>query len=508
MKKVFFVLVFIFSILCTAQAGYIIRSLPSAGIIPSSLVNYTLTFDGADNPIAATASFIPGVQGIAIVYANATMARIFNVPSTEPIEVRDFHYLEHDERYILCGSRGTGASARAFVATIDATFSLMQFMEYPEASIFYSIWGNDDPALGFYVCGAKDSYGVIASVHRSNLYLTSLYRINHWEYHKIIRQENSLRFVVSGRDPECTRIGYTEFTPPAAPLTNNYWAQNTESASLCVVSDNMLTSNQVILASSWQNTVTLSLVNFGVGVAPSSYRFTLSSAIDRYYVQDISTIVENNNIRISVAGYKIPSLAPSPREAWYGYVMGLSATSVMRNNSYYGSTTDRYEHYKVKDHNGVTYTGGFFQNPNIGGVLFGTPRTNAPFCDHTYQASNNIIGYQPSSMPVYIADFSPHILSPYPSHESQTYSTECSPFKGEEPDLKSAMSAENESEITTFYDRIVVKDIPANTGYQIYNTLGQLISTGVTTPDISTASLGKGVYILRLESGKTFKFVK
>ena len=47
-----------------------------------------------------------------------------------------------------------------------------------------------------------------------------------------------------------------------------------------------------------------------------------------------------------------------------------------------------------------------------------------------------------------------------------------------------------------------------NTNYQIYSVIGQLIQTGTTAPDISTAQLGKGVYILRLENGKTFKFVK
>jgi len=68
--------------------------------------------------------------------------------------------------------------------------------------------------------------------------------------------------------------------------------------------------------------------------------------------------------------------------------------------------------------------------------------------------------------------------------------------------------AEDKSEVTTYYDRITVKDTPTNTNYQIYNTIGQLIQTGTTTPDISTANLSNGIYILRFENGKAFKFVK
>ncbi|MDR2970689.1 MAG: T9SS type A sorting domain-containing protein [Bacteroidales bacterium] len=47
-----------------------------------------------------------------------------------------------------------------------------------------------------------------------------------------------------------------------------------------------------------------------------------------------------------------------------------------------------------------------------------------------------------------------------------------------------------------------------NTHYQIYTITGQVVQTGITTPDISTAQLNKGIYILRLENGKVFKFVK
>ena len=80
--------------------------------------------------------------------------------------------------------------------------------------------------------------------------------------------------------------------------------------------------------------------------------------------------------------------------------------------------------------------------------------------------------------------------------------------KGGDPTPELVIPAETETEITAFPDRITIKDAPANTKYQIYNTIGQLIQTGATNPDISTANLNKGVYILRLENGKTVKFVR
>jgi len=84
----------------------------------------------------------------------------------------------------------------------------------------------------------------------------------------------------------------------------------------------------------------------------------------------------------------------------------------------------------------------------------------------------------------------------------------CPPFRVVESAPEWTMPAEQESEITTFYDRITIKDISANTHYQIYSATGQLLQTGTTTSDISTAQLSKGFYILRLENGKVYKFVK
>jgi len=43
---------------------------------------------------------------------------------------------------------------------------------------------------------------------------------------------------------------------------------------------------------------------------------------------------------------------------------------------------------------------------------------------------------------------------------------------------------------------------------QIYSITGQLVQTGTTNPEISTAQLTKGMYILRLENKKAIKFVK
>jgi hypothetical protein len=339
-----------------------------------------------------------------------------------------------------------------------------------------------------------------------------LYKTEKWEYHKVIHKVNPLRVVVSGRSPDFKYIGYTVFSPPSAPTINHWWEQNTEPASLCVLSDNMPASNNVIIASSLQNIVTLSPVTLPpvTGIAPSSYHFTLSSSQDKYCVQDVLTIEENNNIRISVAGYMIRGALPTQYHAWHGYVSGLSVSSSMRNNNYYGSITDRYQSYKVRYHGGETYTGGFFQAyQNYGGVLFGTPLKVAPTCDNLYPSLNT------TRTPNHLLP-QPIVSVPYITHNldfslvslHSTYSTVCTPFKGEEPAPEMTMLMENKSEITAYYDRITVKDIPVNTNYQIYSVTGQLIQTGTTNPDISTAQLSKGLYILRLEAGKAFKFVK
>jgi len=508
MKKLF-VLVLILSVFCTAQAGYLIRSVLVGGN-PTALRNHTLTFDGDDIPIAAATvpNLSPVGQSIVIVGAYDLFARVFHVPAgSAAIEVRDFHYV--NGAYILCGAIGTGTSARAFVATINGTLSSMRLMAYSDANIFYSIWG-DDPLSNFYVCGKKDNDGVIASVNRTTLNLTALRKTTDWEYHKIILKGGiSPRFVVSGRDPDCEYIGYAEFSPLSFTPRGYRWEQNTESLSLCVVGgNNVLVPDQVILASSWNNIVTLTPIHFSVGIVPISYHFTSSSDVEKYWVQDILITETNDNILISVAGFM---RTPTQHQAWYGGVTGyLSAASTMDNNNYIStSPTGSYEHHKVRYNNiGETYTGGWSRDYNSGGTLFGTPRTNAPYCDNPYPVPSSSAAYRPTPMSV----FSVPLLQPTPfptltSNPYQTSPNECPPFKSEPPTPK-AIPTEDESEIIAFPDRITLSDIPANTNYQIYNVIGQLIQTGVTTPDISTANLSKGVYILRLENGKAFKFVK
>ena len=153
MKKILFVLVLILSIFCTAQAGYLIRSIITGIVEPADLQNYTLTFDRNGDPVSAASMFDSGTgHSIVIVQANHTRAYVFPVFIDNeylPIKVRDFHYLQSD-RYILCGSRGTGASARAFVAVMAVDFSSMQFIEYQEANIFYSVWADFNPLLPYH----------------------------------------------------------------------------------------------------------------------------------------------------------------------------------------------------------------------------------------------------------------------------------------------------------------------------------------------------------------------
>jgi len=303
-------------------------------------------------------------------------------------------------------------------------------------------------------------------------------------------------------------IGYTVLNPLSSTQFNYSWNQITEPASLCVVSDNILEDNQVILASSSQNIVTLTPVALS-SPGGTPYHFT-NSLKEIFYVQDISTIEKEHEIHISVAGYMIENGAPFQHQAWHGYVTGLSSTSIMRNNNYYGTASDRYEHYKVKYHNGNVYTGGFFQGrSNSGSVLFATPQIYSDECDHTYESLNTDDIY--ISTPGIVPSYSPMehlLLHNLPSSVYETYYTECRPFKEEDTAPKLVMPAEDENAITTFYDRITIKDTPSNTKYQIYSVLGQLLQTGATNPDISTLSLSNGIYILQLENGKAFKFVK
>jgi hypothetical protein len=143
-------------------------------------------------------------------------------------------------------------------------------------------------------------------------------------------------------------------------------------------------------------------------------------------------------------------------------------------------------------------------------ALFGRPRTVADDCDINYHSEN------PGYYPVYPATLglSQLLITSREENYSEASTKEmvyyaCTPFKGGEDDSEfSLLPPEKESEIATFYDRITVKDTPNGTKYHIYSVTGQLIQTGTTNPDISTAQLSKGMYILRLETGKAFKFIK
>ena len=395
----------------------------------------------------------------------------------------------------------------------------MRFMLYLEAEVFYSVYGDYSaalfPILDVYACGKKDNNGVIATINRTTMQPINYYKATNWEFHKIATEGytggSTLRFVVSGRTPNCDNIGYTAFNPPSAPTVYYRWLQNTERASLCVVTDNVLENDGIILASSYDTTLTLTPVNLSSPLSMgTAYKFSwIGLPSTKYCVQDIGMFTTNDvpNPPIYVAGYIVPDGSLLQHHAWFGSVAGLTGTSIM-NNINYSQSGWLYEHYKVKYYNGRVYTGGFFQGDNSLSVLFATPLV-AKECGYPSDASNTQELYFPIYFP--ITTSAPPSEYPYISIFSGSYQMpyyeRCFPFKGEDaPEL--IMSIENESKITTFNNRITVKDTPTNTNYQIYTITGQLIQTGATNPDISTAQLSKGLYILRLENGKALKFVK
>jgi hypothetical protein len=466
-----------------------------------------------------------GKNGIVIIQANSINAYLFPLQllydpnSPNDVEVRDFHYNRSNDTYVLCGSRQLDLVTRAFVAVIDGNFTQMDFFEYSVADMFYSICIPDAnypiPAFNnYYLCGTRGNYGVITSVDRVTLQLTNFYATTtEWEYHKIIVSNNfdtqdNPHFVASGRNPQCTQIGFTTLNASFIAMNSYRWAQMTEPNSHCVVSDDVMANNAVIIASSYQNIVTLNPVTFLILPAlVRAYRFNFQLT-DTYYVQDIGAVrFTNNTFRISVAGFsRNLFIAPAHAVAWHGYITGLSTFNNMRSNSYHGVFGD-FEHYKIRYKQGQDYTGGYCQKVNEMYALFATPLTLSD-CD------NDSVNY-PDSQTINWDTFS-LLQSNTPYTPKNTYlvnsysmlSDSCPPFKGAEPAPELIMPTENGSEIITFYDRITVKDTPTNTHYQIYTITGQLLQTGATTPDISTVQLSKGIYILRLENGKTFKFMK
>ena len=521
MKKKLFALTLILGVFCTAQAGYLIRG--KTVYNDQEFKNFTLTLDHNDEPISAGSMMDDVDYGIVIVRANDPNPPFFRTTIDNinyPVEVRDFHHLEN-EKYILCGTIAYNGSACAFVAEVDLSSlgNLMYFVIHPEADIYYSIWvGNiqGSPLLDYYACGAKDNRGVIVDIDRVNLRPITLYEADiPWVYHKVIVKQTSsqtVSLVASGRDPDCRFVGFSVMDISSATSLNYYWRQQTEPASHSVLCDYIFTNNTIVLASSYQDVLTLNRVTFPVSVLPA-YRIPFRAPTDeiRYCVQDIGIFETNHvlNPRISVAGYYTAS-SSLQTTAWFGSVVGLSVASIMKNY-YFRPSNGRHEHYKIRgDQSGETYTGGHSEDGHSWGVLFGDPlKLTLVECDRRAErliSTIDLLSWYNFDLRAFPqSNYIPDVLDQ--SQDNMIVFYNCGPFKGATvPEL--AMPIEDESEITAFHDRITLKDTPTNTNYQIYNTIGQLIQTGATNPDISTANLSRGVYILRLENGKTVKFVK
>jgi len=525
MKKLLFS-VLIMSVLFTAQAGFIIRGIDLIWDPDANFRNYTLTFDGSGNPISVgsvhtTFGTDMGRNSILFVNANTNAATVFlisNLFGDSNIEVRDCHFFSNENRYVLCGSRQIGLNpSHAFVAVVDGGLSSMQFVEYPDVSIFYSVLPEMvfSTPMFYLFCGTKNNHGFIVAIDPIFFQMGMSHETSDpWEFHKIIAKRygngSISRLIASGRNPERTLIGFIviNLTGSARPLCYN-WYQSTNLASLCVVSDYVLENDKIILASSSRNQLILNPVTLSSSIQVSEFTIQISSPSVICCVQDIGTIHDNGTTHISVAGYLDDG---QMHHAWHGSVNGLSGAS-MNNNNYFGSGNDRYEHYKIRYNPyqlGKEYTGGYFQSDDEMGALFGTPMINAPLCDYRYDS--------PVPTPTDVVPFffnlgatsslgwtiDNSIGTPY----TMTYDYNCGPFKSAPAPEYAMPSPEDESDIIVFQDRITLKDVPSNTNYQIYSVIGQLIQAGTTTPDISTAQLGKGVYILRLEDGKTFKFVR
>jgi hypothetical protein len=535
MKKILFffcIICFIFS----AHAGYIVKGKVVSNR-PDRLINYTLTLDQNGAPLSAgttntndgggyglnTIIIIDTIQGLDAVIFPFT----FGQDEHFNIEVRDFYYDKLNELFVLCGSRTIitpyGNYSHAFIAEIDTSLSFIKYIEHPEVEVYYSVCVPNDLYMDYYTCGKSGDRGAICSIRRSDLQLMNFYSTDiKWEYHKIVKKPNTLwaapSFFISGRNPECTHIGFTILSPSF--MGSNYvWEELSEPEAHCVITDYTL-DNRVVIASSYGSSVTLNPIPIPVspfGISAYRFRPVISSLGTRFCVQDIGMFEINDVVkpRISVAGYILRGLEPIRSIAWHGYVLGLSSNSTMQNNYYFGNTYEWYKHYKIKRTiPGKEYTGGDFQGSaagiTLGSALFGTPLTPATDCDHLetfpapavelrYFTTFNLISKDISERwPVY----------KFPLLFPLLYA-ECTPFKsGDDAPEYSMHPPKNETEITNFYDRIAVKDTPSGTNYQIYSITGQLIQTGTTNPDISTANLSKGMYILRLEDGKAVKFVK
>ncbi|MDR2972561.1 MAG: hypothetical protein LBU83_11645, partial [Bacteroidales bacterium] len=461
------------SILITVQAGYVIKGINFIAN-PDDLKNFTLALNEEGVPISAASMHTSwggsgGKNTIVIIPSDLfALATCFPVIfPTGPdvffdIEVRDFHYDQEGGVYVLCGSRRSNSFTHAFVAVIDVGLATMRYNEYAEADMFYSIWAENATfsTLDYYVCGTSGTHGVIASINTSNLQMTNVYITkDDWEYHKIIAKQISYppRFIVSGRNPDCTLLGFAVINP-SFTIANTYtWVQRSEPASHCVVCDHIFEPTKVVLAYSYQSSVTLNLVSLSSPILISAYHYSFFSTINtKYNIQDIGMFEVNNVVdpRISIVGY-IEDGNSLRTMAWHGYVLGLSTATVMNTNSFFGSVSEEYKHYKIKGNLvGDEFTGGYYQNGLQMSALFGTPLTFAPFCDH-----HGVSLVPKYDEPIYSSfSLSPRDFSyrDYDTFSEQPYPMvfdECTPFKGEEPAPELVMPAENESEIITYYDR-------------------------------------------------------
>jgi hypothetical protein len=276
MKKKLFFLVLCTILSFNAIAGYVIRGFYTNDI--PDLKNYTLTTDASGIPISASSmnTFGGGTakNSIVIVRSDVNGATVFNIslpsdPYPLDVEVKDFHYESDGNRYVLCGSRETGLNTTAaFVAVINSNFTSMQFVQYSEAEVFYSVVANFPPIistpLGYYLCGKIGDSGVLCSINRTTLQFTNFYETDFpWEYNKIVVKQitsNSVLLISSGRVPGYTRIGFTTFDTSFTNRNSYMWAQNTDPNSLCVVTDYPAT-NMLVLASSYQKILSLRPIN-------------------------------------------------------------------------------------------------------------------------------------------------------------------------------------------------------------------------------------------------------
>jgi len=527
MKKLLLFLIFIIYFIFNSFCGYEIRGV-YINYIPE-LKNYTLTFDENGVPIAAASMSTTGSSTVknAIVIVRSgsnTVTTVFTIVLPyesllgSNIEVRDFHYVASTGKYILCGSRAESA----FLAEINSTLTTMRFIECPEANVYYSVLANfptniPNP-LGYYVCGVSNSRGVICSIDPSTMLYTNFYTTNitPWEYNKIITKRTgsgSVSIVVSGRGGTditgYTRLGFTVMNTLFGGMVSYMWQQSSETASHSVIADYYSDNTTTILASTYQNRISFHTININFPSTISANHFISSSSLDRFYIQDIgiNPYIHVQYPRISVAGY---FRGVSQQHAWYGFLPGT--WNVLENVFYSEPIENMFRHYKIRyNQQGSEYTGGYFQSHEEKAVLFGSPINTTETCD--IEDSINISSTDPITC-------SPFTLSPRPYPHNYVFSFNWQPYpmlfshlcdvlKGSDYTSEFALPApEIESEITNFYDRITVKDIPTGTNYQIFSVTGQLIQTGTTNPEIYTAQLAKGMYILRLETGKAFKFVK